>query len=79
MASREVFQSAVMLTERDVCACAWQTILWYGAAGAEAAAEERIAELRRNGLIAGAQMWETVRERIPELLANPDIWDDLPE
>ena len=68
-----------MLTQRDVCACAWQTILWHGAAGAEAAAESRIAELRANGSVAGAEMWEAVKERIPELLADPAMWDDFPE
>jgi len=68
-----------MLTERDVCACAWQTILWHGAAGAEAAAEERIVELRSSGMIAGAQMWESIKSRIPELLANPDMWDEIPD
>ena len=68
-----------MLTQRDVCACAWQTILWHGAAGAEEAAASRIAELRAKGSIAGAEMWEAVKARIPELLADPTMWDDLPE
>lgn len=68
-----------MLTQREVCACAWQTILWHGAAHAEAAAEERIVELRAAGLIAGAEMWVAIKARIPELLERPEIWDELPQ
>ena len=67
-----------MLTEREVCACAWQTILWHGVNGAEAAADQRIAELRADGKVAGAQMWEAIKTRIPELIAHPEIWDELP-
>ena len=64
-----------MLTQREVCSCAWQTILSHGA---EAAAEARIGELRAEGFPAGVQMWQAIKSRIPELLADPDIWDDLP-
>lgn len=67
-----------MLTQRDVCACAWNTILLHGAAGAEAAADEKIAELKRDGCFRGAEMWATVKAKIPELLADPDVWDELP-
>jgi hypothetical protein len=67
-----------MLIRRDVCTCAWNTILLNGAAHAEAAAEARIAELRAQGCLAGAEMWEAVKEAIPELLADPDLWDELP-
>lgn len=68
-----------MLTERDVCTWAWHAILCYGVDGAEAAADRRIAELRADGAVAGAEMWQVVKARIPELLAHPEIWDDLPE
>jgi hypothetical protein len=67
-----------MLIRRDVCTCAWNTILLHGATQAEAAADARIAELRAQGCVAGADMWQAVREAIPELLADPDLWDDLP-
>jgi hypothetical protein len=67
-----------MLIKRDVCACAWNMILLHGAAHAEAATDERISMLREEGCVAGAEMWVAVKEAIPELLADPDIWDDLP-
>jgi hypothetical protein len=67
-----------MLIKRDICACAWNTILLHGAAHAEQAAEQQIARLRQEGCIAGAEMWQSVKEAIPELLADPDIWDELP-
>jgi len=67
-----------MLTQRDVCACAWNVILLHGAAGAEAAADDKISELKRDGCIAGVEMWQTVKAKIPELLADPDVWDELP-
>jgi hypothetical protein len=68
-----------MLTQRAVCECAWNTILWHGAAGAEAAAAEKVAELRACGAIQGAEMWESVKALIPQMIADPTIWDDLPE
>ena len=67
-----------MLTQRDVCACAWNVILLHGAAGAETAADEKISELKREGCFKGAEMWQTVKAKIPELLADPDMWDELP-
>jgi hypothetical protein len=67
-----------MLIQRDICACAWNMILLHGAGQAEAAAEDQIARLRQEGCIAGAEMWQTVKQAIPELLADPDIWDELP-
>ena len=67
-----------MLTQRDVYAYAWNVILLHGAAGAEAAADEKISELKREGCFRGAEMWQTVKAKIPELLADPDMWDELP-
>jgi len=67
-----------MLCQRDLYECAWNVILLNGAAGAEGVAEERIAEMRQAGCFSGAEMWEAIKAAIPELLAQPELWDELP-
>jgi hypothetical protein len=75
---RERSTSFAMLCQRDLYECAWHVILLHGAAGAAGVADERIAEMRDQGCVAGAEMWEAVKAAIPELLAQPEVWDELP-